>query len=80
MCALSRYSSYQNCPRLGAVGPGAVIDRDDVAARAQAAFAGAATARRRGRRRRRSQSVSACEIACDHRVGQRVDRLGPVEA
>ena len=41
MYALSRYSSRQNVPARCLVAACAVIDRDDVAARAQAALAGA---------------------------------------
>ena len=41
MCALSTYSSCQKVRASAAVGLGAVVDRDDVAARAQSALAGA---------------------------------------
>ena len=49
--------------RLGPVGACAVIDRDDVAARAQPALAGAATPRPRGRRRRAPSRSSTRDIA-----------------
>ncbi len=64
--------------RLGPVGACAVIDRDDVAARAQAALTGA------GRPGRHGcvvalPVVSAGEIVSTIGMGQRIDGLGPVE-
>ena len=41
ICALSEYSSYQNCRALGPVGARTLLDCHDVAAGAQATFTGA---------------------------------------
>ena len=65
-------------PGFRPVGAGAVVDRDDVAACAQSAFAGPVD-------HDGADVVVVLPVGqdprdrVDHRVGQRVDRLGPVE-
>jgi hypothetical protein len=65
-------------PRFGAVGPRAVVDRHDVPAGAEPALTGT------GEDHGPDAAVMCPPLECfvdgaDHRVRQRVDRLGPVE-
>ena len=78
ICAFSTIFVVPELSGFGPVGAGAVIERDEVAAGAEAALAGTVdddgvdviVVRPVGQHRRHR---------VDHRVGQRIDGLGPVE-